>query len=77
MSAGGEASTVGSMMKKWTNFPASLTRVLAVGSKNVDEVGHAGEFAACIRLGVPNVKDTFAVEIGDDSKDEAYRRLIW
>jgi hypothetical protein len=29
-------STVGFIMKKWTNFAASLTRVLAVGSKNLD-----------------------------------------
>jgi hypothetical protein len=56
--------TVGSIMKKWTNFAASVTRVLDVGLKKFKNPVHSGQFAGCTRLGVVNAKDTFGGTYG-------------
>jgi hypothetical protein len=49
--------TVGSIMRKWTNFAASITRVLEDGLKKFKYPVHSGEFAGCTRLGAVNAKD--------------------
>jgi hypothetical protein len=57
-------TTVGSIMKKWTNIAASITRVLDVGLKKFKNPVHSGQFAGCTRLGVVNAKDTFGGTYG-------------
>jgi hypothetical protein len=55
---------VGSIMKKWMNIAASVTRVLDVGLKKIKYPVHSGQFAGCTRLGVVNAKDTFGGTYG-------------